>query len=302
MTCESAYKLTLASVAISLLLALSACTASGDPEEIAPTGPDSDSGTASSSSGVVESSSDADSSDVDEFDGDSLIVWVPVPAMTLTRGGVTYSVDGFKMTETEVTQGLYAKMMGGMPDQNYTGDNYPVENVNWFQAVLFCNEYSKYLGLDTAYTYTSIGDKNFLENLVIDYGVESIRLPTEMEWEIAAHGGTTTTYYWENEVASKYAYYGQSKGPVEVAGRLANAFDLYDMAGNVAEWVNDWYGAYPTDNAENYTGAKSGSYRVVRGGGWSDPIKECAPDVREKKDPLYASHMLGFRVVYSRGF
>ena len=271
---KSTYKLIFASVAILLLFALSACTASGDPEEIAPTGPDSGSGTASSSSGVVESSSDADSSDVDEFDGDSLIVWVPVPAMTLTRGGVMYSVDGFKMTETEVTQGLYAKMMGGMPDQNYTGDNYPVENVNWFQAVLFCNEYSKYLGLDTAYTYTSIGDKNFLENLAIDYSVEGIRLPTEMEWEIAAHGGTSTTYYWENEV----------------------------MAGNVAEWVNDWYGAYPTDSMTNYTGAKSGSYRIIRGGGWSDPIKDCAPDVREKKDPLYASHMLGFRMVYSRGF
>ena len=302
MTYGNTHKLIFVSATISLLFALTACTASGEPEEIAPTIPNSGSGTASSSSGVVESSSDADSSGVDEFDGDSLVVWISIPPMTFTRGGVTYSIDGFKMTETEVTQGLYAKVMGDIPGQNNTGDSYPVENVNWFQAVLFCNEYSKYLGLDTAYTYASVGDKNFLENLSIDYGVEGIRLPTEMEWEIAAHGGTSTTYYWENEVASKYAYYGQSKGPVEVAGRLANAFDLYDMAGNVAEWVNDWYSAYPTDDVENYTGAKSGSYRIIRGGGCSDPIKECAPDVREKKDPLYASHMLGFRVVYSKGF
>ena len=165
---KSTYKLIFTSATISVLFTLFACTAGGNPEEIAPTGPDSGSGTASSSSGAVQSSSDVDSSDVDDFGGDSLAAWVPVPAMTLTRAGVTYSIDGFKMTEAEVTQGLYAKMMGDMPGQNYTGDNYPVENVNWFQAALFCNEYSKYLGLDTAYTYTSVGDKYFLENLVID--------------------------------------------------------------------------------------------------------------------------------------
>ena len=61
--------------------------------------------------------------------------------------------------------------------------------------------------------YKSVGDKNFLENLEIDYSVEGIRLPTEMEWELAAHGGVYgSTYYWGNEPASDYAYYGQPKG------------------------------------------------------------------------------------------
>ena len=87
-----------------------------------------------------------------------------------------------------------------------------------------------------------------------------------------------------------------------MADRIDNAYSLYDMAGNVAEWVNDWYGAFPTKESKNYTGVSQGSSRVVRGGGWNDPIKDCAPDVREKKDPLYASHALGFRVVYSKGF
>ena len=89
---------------------------------------------------------------------------------------------------------------------------------------------------------------------------------------------------------------------MEVCGYTPNAYQLYDMAGNVAEWVNDWYGAFPTKETENYTGVSQGSARVVRGGGWNSPIKDCAPDVREKKDPLYTSHALGFRVVYSKGF
>jgi formylglycine-generating enzyme required for sulfatase activity len=157
------------------------------------------------------------------------------------------------------------------------------------------------MGYDTAYIYSSMGSEHFLNDVEINYGVDAFRMPTEGEWEFAAHGGTTTTYYWGVEVASKYAYYGQTSGPEKVGQFTPNDYGLYDMAGNVAEWVNDWYGAYPTRATNNYTGPSQGSARVVRGGGWSDPIKDCAPDVRAKKDPLYTAATLGFRVVFSHG-
>jgi formylglycine-generating enzyme required for sulfatase activity len=308
MTCGNLYKLTLASVAISFLLALSACTASGEPEEIAPTAPKSDSGTASSSSGAESSSSPESSSDESGSDVNrdstvySMFEWLEFGPGTAKLNSVEFTFDKYAVASTEVTQEAFVAAMGRMPEQPRTGDDYPVVNVSWFDAVLFCNELSKSMGLDTAYVYSSVGDKNYLQDLEINYGVESFRLATEIEWEIAGHGGSSSTYYWGTEKASEYVYYGQTSGPTRVGSYPPNPYGLYDMAGNVAEWVNDWYGAFPTKAMDNYTGATSGTARVVRGGGWSDPIKDCAPDVREKKDPLYTAPTLGFRVVYSKGF
>lgn len=301
MTCGNLYKLTLASVAISLLLTFSACTASGEPEEIAPTAPKSDSGTASSSSGAESSSSESGNGGERDSSIYNLLRWVEFQGGKAKVNSVEFSFSAYSVSATEVTQAAYAEAMGGMPDQPKDAPENPVVNVSWFDAVLFCNELSKSMGLDTAYVYSSVGDKNYLQDLEIDYGVEAFRLATEIEWEIAAHGGTNTMFYWGTDRASDYVYYGQTSGPTRVGSYPPNPYGLYDMAGNVAEWVNDWYGAFPTKAMDNYTGATSGMARVVRGGGWSDPIKDCAPDVREKKDPLYTAPTLGFRVVYSRG-
>ena len=174
--------------------------------------------------------------------------------------------------------------------------------MSWYDAARFCNALSKKVGLDTAYVYESINSGGELENLSVNYAVKSVRLPTEMEWEIAARAGTSTTYYWDTDVASKYAYYAQDKGPVAVAGFTPNELDLYDMAGNVAEWVNDWYGAYPTVSQDNYTGPAEGTYKGIRGGGWSDKAPALASAERDKKDPKYHSQTIGFRIVYSKGF
>ena len=192
--------------------------------------------------------------------------------------------------------------MGGLPKQSKAGDERAVSEVNWYRAALFCNEISKLAGLDTAYVYKSITADSVLKDLSIRYSVASIRLPTENEWEIAARGKTTTTYYWDKDVASKYAYYGQNSGPDEVAQKTPNAYGLYDMAGNVAEWVNDWYDAYPKKESDNYTGPKTGEYRIVRGGGWSDKVTALAPKEREWLDPARSKTTLGFRLVYSTGF
>ena len=307
-----AYKLIFTSAVVSLLFELSACTVDGDPVAIEPVSLSglSSSSAASSSSAPADSLSSGAEPTSSAGEGDverdtsvySMLDFVGVPGGKLKMNTTEFLMDSFLISAIEVTQAAYKGAMGSLPKQPREGDDYPVVNVNWFDAVLFCNALSKMLGLDTAYVYASVGDKNYLQNLEIDYTKASVRLPTEIEWEVAAHGAASGTYYWGTDKATKYAYYGQTLGPAEVKGYTPNAFGLYDMAGNAAEWVNDWYGAFPNKNSENYTGASQGTARVVRGGGWSDPIKDCAPDVREKKDPLYASETLGFRVVLTAGF
>lgn len=225
-----------------------------------------------------------------------------IPSMEIKIGSIRYSVDSFYIATTEVTQGLYEAVMDTLPKQDKQKESLPVVNVSWYDAVLFCNALSKKIGLDTAYVYESIGDKNYLKNLTIDYSVASLRLPTETEWEIAALGGVVTRFYWGDDEASDYAYYGQSKGPVEVGSFKPNDYGLYDMAGNVAEWVNDWFGSYATADKVNPTGPETGNSKCVRGGGWLDKVVDIAPKERSKKDPLYHGVALGFRIIYSNGF
>ena len=278
-----------------------ACAADGESTELAPVyHGDSDSGNGKSSGGKVGSSSSAESSEwVDLSD---FVEMVKVPAVSFTRGTVDYKVSGFSVSTTEVTQGLYSEIMGAISEDDALGDNYPVFNVSWYDAARFCNALAKRVGFDTAYVYKSVNSGGELEDLSVNYAVETVRLPTEMEWEIAARAGTLTTYYWDTDVASNYAYYAQNKGPVAVAGYTPNALGLYDVAGNVAEWVNDWYGSYPTVSQTNYTGPDEGTYKGIRGGGWSDKAPALASAEREKKNPKYQSQTVGFRIVYSTGF
>lgn len=285
------------------LFALAACTASGDEVSVGPTYSHGNAGKVSSAGEKKQSSSSSakENPSVDE-DLYNMFQWVQIPAMSLTRGVTKFSVNKFSIAATEVTQEAYKRAMGEMPSQPYSGDKYPVVNVSWFEAVLFCNAFSKKVGLDTAYVYKSVGRNSFLDGLEINYEAEAIRLPTEMEWEVAAHGGTSTTYYWNVDEASDYAYYGQSKGPFKVAQKKPNEYYLYDMAGNAAEWVNDWYATLPVNDVKNYVGPNSGDNRCVRGGSWADKVKQIAPDERDKKAPSYSGALVGFRLVYSAGF
>ena len=305
------------------LASLVACSASNDAEEIAPNGEvhygpagnnDSDDSGKKDSDKKDSGKDKKDSADVGPSDsldieqvslfGDSTegLEFVYIPSISFNRGA-TYSISSYYIATTEVTQELYKEVVGSLPKQDKVKDSLPVVNVSWYDAVLFCNELSKLVGLDTVYSYKSVGDENFLEDLKIDYSVEGIRLPTEIEWEVAAHGGVyESASYWGTEPASNYAYYGQTKGPTEVAQFIPNAYGLYDMAGNVAEWVNDWYDIYPKNKSDNYSGPQKGEYRVVRGGGWSDKVTALDPKEREKLDPARSKVTLGFRLVYSTGF
>lgn len=190
-------------------------------------------------------------------------------------------VGDFSILQTEVMQSDYRRLMGTLPSQmtNAVGDSFPVANVSFYDAVLFANELSKFLGLDSAYSYTARGSGNRLSGLRLNADVKAVRLPSETEWKLAARAGTTGTYYWGADVAADYAVYNNLYASYQkVSQKKPNAWNLYDMAGNVAEWTSD---------------------TTLCGGDWTSVAKELAIKESKKKTPEFASNESGIRVILS---
>ncbi len=197
----------------------------------------------------------------------------------------------FYLSPCPIMQKEYASLMGANPgsvNAAATGDSFPVFNVTWYQAVLYCNRRSKAENYDTVYSYSAICTSSVctvvLENLTINYNRFGYRLPTEAEWEYACRAGTTSDYYWGSGAAAestavKYAWYSANSGlnPRKVGQLLPNAYGLYDMVGNVSEWVNDWLDYYPDSAVTDPIGPSqlseadyeaSGESRPRRGGSY----------------------------------
>lgn len=132
---------------------------------------------------------------------------------------------------------------------------------------------------------------------------KTYRLPTEAEWEYAARGGNKSNgykYSGSNTIGNVAWYYENSGDKTHPVGtEQANELGIYDMSGNVYEWCSDWYGRYPSTSQTNPTGPSEGSYRVYRGGSWSDDAESCRVSNRDYDTPSYRSRYLGFRVTLS---
>ena len=214
------------------------------------------------------------------------------------------TVSDFYIAKSPVTQREYRELMGSNPSE-FNGDNLPIENVTWFEAVRFCNARSVQEGLTPAYTISG-------ETVTWNRSANGYRLPTEAEWEYACRAGTTTPFNIGSNITDKeancynnYGYNNNSSGRVTggYRGRTtpvnsyhANSWGLFDMHGNVADWCWDWYGEYGTAAPTNPTGPATGTLRINRGGGWNDFPKHIRSAYRAATPPDNSSFNLGFRL------
>jgi formylglycine-generating enzyme required for sulfatase activity len=202
-------------------------------------------------------------------------VWIPPGTFTMgcSRGDSECQEDekpahrvaitkGFWMGQTEVTQEAYQRVIGRNPS-HFQGARLPVETVSWDEAQAYCR-------------------------------AMGMRLPTEAEWEYAARGGDASSRYGGLRAVAWYD--GNSGNQAhEVARKQSNHFGLYDMLGNVWEWVADWYADYSAGAATDPRGASNGIYRVLRGGCWNVSRRLVRASFRHSFKPEGRYSSFGFR-------
>jgi formylglycine-generating enzyme required for sulfatase activity len=216
-------------------------------------------------------------------------------------GKNTFSQD-FWMDSTEIAQQMYDSIMTSYIGYASTSSTsgavrtLPVNNVNWYNAVLFCNARSRLDGLDTVYSYTSMtglpgSDLVTLETVALDSTAGGYVLPDVTQWEFAYRAGCITSYYWGPQINSAYVWFGQNaSGTVHETGtKKSNNFRLYDMAGNVAEWCNNYL--------ETTSAPEASALRIVKGGHWASSYIDVNSSVQKGADPRKPDATIGFRTV-----
>jgi formylglycine-generating enzyme required for sulfatase activity len=244
----------------------------------------------------------------------------------------TVQVNAFFMDKFEVSYTRWTDVKLWATSHGYNFDNggtglapdHPVQTINWYDAVKWCNARSEKEGLTPVY-YTSAAQTTVyrsndvtVASTYVKWTANGYRLPTEAEWEKAARGGMTAKRYpWGDTIGGSNANYSGSGDPYEggtattpcgyyngaqtPAGRdMANGYGLYDMAGNVWEWCWDWYGSTyygAIEAGDNPKGPDTGSSRVVRGGAWVNAADDLRCACRLNYTQGGESNDLGFRCV-----
>ena len=180
------------------------------------------------------------------------------------------TVNDFYIGETEVTQALWKAVMGTNPS-TWKGDSLPIENISWNDCQTFIHKLNKMTG-------------------------SNYRLPTEAEWEYAARGGRQGKgyeYAGSNTIGDVAWYSDNSNHQTHpVKTKAANELGIYDMCGNVAEWVQDRFSYYGNAQQSNYTS------HVLRGGGWHSNSDYCRVSYRDTRDNDLAINRVGFRLCH----
>ena len=201
-------------------------------------------------------------------------------------------------------------------------DKRPVESVSWYNALVFANKLSVLEGLTPAYRMRGFNNStnpadwgevpsatNSTWNAVeIVANSNGYRLPTEAQWEYACRAGTETAFndenddYRDSDKVGLIAWYQSNRGSSrthEVGKKAPNAWGLYDMHGNVAEWCWDWYQAnyYSSSPTEDPQGPATQTARVTRGGHWENPADDVRSAYRDYVIPYNKFNTQGFRLI-----
>jgi acetoin utilization deacetylase AcuC-like enzyme/formylglycine-generating enzyme required for sulfatase activity len=206
-------------------------------------------------------------------------------------------VSAFWMDRYEVVQEQFKKYQLSDPS-HFKNPKQPLEQINWTDAAVYCNERSRAEGLEPCYD-----DKTWDCN----FAAAGYRLPTEAEWEYACRAETNSQYSFGNDAGrlKDHAWCADnSSGKTHPVGqKSSNAWGLHDMHGNVAEWCNDWYSKsyYSQSPPRDPKGPRDGKERVLRGGAWNSSVQTCRSAYRTSDpsidDTCLASDAIGFRCV-----
>ncbi|GAB1468194.1 hypothetical protein MASR2M64_09030 [Candidatus Cloacimonadota bacterium] len=256
----------------------------------------------------------ADSTNIEEIiakpaEENKALSMVLVPADTLVMGSIAPDADDdefplltiklapFYISPQEITLKEWLMVFPTNPSTNMDND-LPVDNVSFYDVIEFCNAKSLKDGYRACYDY-------YDTEVVCNFGADGYRLPTEAEWEAAAKAGKQRDFsvYSGSNQADKVGWYnGNSEAHVHPGGEKdANSLGLFDMSGNMFEWVWNWYAPYSYRVSDLYKGPEKGTDKVIRGGSWYHPASEMRVSNRNFAKPYAKNSYTGFRVVRSAG-